>query len=92
MGDGGEELASERSCVGMEIGKVMVGEGHNYIWPQYGEFSTNIGGETTLRSRGICDAKRRTRRVSRVTGAESGAKGVRDDPDGVLECADGRQM
>ena len=42
-----------------------------------GEFSINFGGETIVRCRGTCAAKRRASRALRGAGNDSGAKGVK---------------
>ena len=90
MVNGGGELALGRSWGGLEIGKDMAGVGHGQLWPKCGEFFTNVGGRKMLNCRGICAAKRRDSRASRVAGADSGAKWIIDDPDGGPECTSER--
>ena len=78
------------SHIGLESSEGMAGGGHDHIFPQHGEFSTNAGGEGMVLCRSIHASQRHTSRALRGSGTESGAKGSRDDPAGGPECADGR--
>ena len=75
-------MALGGGCSGLTGSEEGVGGGHVHIWPQCGEFSTNVRGKTVVHCRGIRVAKRRTSRASRVAGSNSGTKVIRDYPGG----------
>ena len=66
-------MALGGSSGGPESGKGMAGKEHGKLWPQRGEFPTNVGGETMIRCRGIRAPKRCTRRALRGAGDTRGA-------------------
>ena len=79
-----------RGSGGLDSGNGMEGGGHGQLWPQCGEFSNDVGGDTMLGCRIICAPKRRTRSALCGSGSERGAKEFIDDPDWGPECAAGR--
>ena len=70
----------------------MVGGGNGQFWPQRGEISTNVRGKTMVNCRGMRSDKQFARCVLHVAGAESGSKGIIDDPNGGNECAAGKPV
>ena len=57
----------------MESGKGNVGGEHGHLWPQHGEFLTNVDGKTMVRFSGIISPKQGARCVSPGVGNTSGA-------------------
>ena len=70
----------------------MAGGDHSQLWPQRGEFSSNLGGDTMVHFRGIRANKQHVRPAFHGSGTETGAKQIIDDPDGGPECASGRPI